>query len=111
MESFSLLRELAINEQGSILLAEQLAQTINLTHRLLALLCLLYLTVFAVRIQGISQPLSATAKGIALFLTLQLLLGVVSVYYQLPLALVTLHNLLAALLLLCLVNALHHLHR
>ena len=109
LNSFSLVRELTLSTQGSILLPEQLAQAINLSHRLLALLCFIYLSFFVIRLFGASQPLSATAKGIVLFLSLQLLLGVVSVYYQLPLLLVTLHNLLAALLLLCLVNALHHL--
>lgn len=108
-DSFSLTRELTINEQGTILLPENMAQSISLVHRGLALLCTLYLGYLAYRLLNAGALLSTTAKAMLVFLSLELLLGIASVYFQLPLILVTLHNLLAALLLLTTVNALHHL--
>lgn len=108
-DSFSLSRELSINATGSILLPEQQAQTISMVHRLLALVSLLYLTGFGVKLLKINPALRVTGRMLLIFLILEMLLGITSVYFHLPLFLVTLHNTLAALLLLCLVNALHHL--
>lgn len=110
-DSLSLFHQLSLDKQGSVLLPEQIAQTINIAHRMLALICATYLTLFALYLNNVNQSLAATAKTIWLFLSLEVLLGIASVYFQLPLTLVMLHNLLAAFLLLCIVNSLHHLYR
>lgn len=106
-DSFSLFRELSLNPQGEILLADGMALTISMVHRGLALICFVYLGLLAYRAAG-AGLLAGTAKTLGLLLLAQLLFGIASVYFQLPLLLVTLHNLLSALLLLCLVNLLHH---
>lgn len=107
-DSFSLFRELSLNPQGEILLADSMALTISMVHRGLALLCFVFLGLLAYRAADGTGPLTGTAKTLGLLLLAQFLLGIASVYFQLPLPLVTLHNLLSALLLLCLVNLLHH---
>lgn len=108
-DSFSLSRELTIDGTGSILLPEQQAQTISMVHRLLAVASLVYLAGFGFKLLKINAPLRATGKTLLIFLLLEIILGITSVYFHLPLTLVTLHNTLAALMLLCLVNVLHHL--
>ncbi len=110
-ESFSLARELSLNSQGSILLPDQLATTINMGHRLLAIASLVIIGLFATQMLQEGKPLATTGKALLFFLTVELLLGVISVYYQLPLFLVTAHNLFAALILLCLVNATVYIYR
>ncbi len=108
-ESFFLSRKLILDQQGSILLADQLAQTINMTHRYLSVACMLFLGFFAFKLMKVGGALTTTSKAIAVFLLIELLLGLISIYYQLPLVFVTAHNLVAALLLLSLVNALMYL--
>lgn len=107
-QALNIKRELSISTTGSILPELQVTEAIVFLHRLFALISTLFLVVLALQLLPLSKPLAATAKTMLVFLLLEVALGVLSTLYQLPLALVTLHNLIAALLVLCLVNLLHH---
>jgi len=107
-ESFNLLRELTISLEGISLLPEKVAQTIAMTHRGLALLCLFYLGFLCYRLSPKGGATGNTAKFMGLLLVAQLMLGLAAVYSQPSATLITLHNLLTALLLLCLTHLFYH---
>lgn len=105
----------AFNLTGAFHLAEPLSfmdssakTTIHFTHRLGALLSaslgfILITTLWRYHYQH-TYPLRAFAKGLALILSLQLLLGVANIIFSLPLFIAVAHNGVAALLLLILIT-------
>jgi heme a synthase len=106
-DAFRLSHGLGIDYEGGIL-AHPARVAIHFTHRLGALvtgLALLTLAFFSWRRAG-SRRLKVAAALLALAVCLQIALGIATVRFGVPLALATLHNAGAALLLLGLVNLL-----
>jgi cytochrome c oxidase assembly protein subunit 15 len=106
-QGFTIWRELGLNHEFGRL--DSAARTaIHLTHRLGALIVFVYLGLLALRFIRIDNAALRTA-GIFLLLALllQVGLGVANVLGQLPLGIAVAHNGGAALLLFCLINALH----
>lgn len=92
------------NFEGGVL-PEALRQTIQMTHRLGALLVTLMLGLLVVVTLG--RPVSAVTKPalvLAALLPLQIALGIMNVLFQLPVAVAVCHTLVAALLLLALIT-------
>jgi heme a synthase len=106
-DAFNPLRRIALDEQGQVLRPGSLA-LLSMTHRLFALLTAGYLA-WLVRKLKRQPALAGTAIALALFSISQLAVGISAVWFQLPLLLLTLHNGLAAGLLLASVNLLHRL--
>jgi cytochrome c oxidase assembly protein subunit 15 len=106
-EVFNPLREIEINSQGQVLQQPQLA-LLSMAHRLFALLTAGYLA-WLVRKLKPQPQLAGTVVAISVFSIAQIIVGVSMIWLQLPLLLVTLHNALAAGLLLSSINLLHHL--
>lgn len=106
-DAFNPLREITLDEQGQVARPDSLA-VLSMSHRLFALLTAGYLAWLVRRVRG--RPLLAgTALALSLFSISQLAVGISAVWFHLPLLLLTLHNCLAAGLLLCAVNLLHRL--
>jgi heme a synthase len=104
---FNPMRRVEIDPQGKTLRPEALG-LLSMTHRAFALLTAAYLAVLVRRI--ISRPeLAATAKSLSVFSISQLLVGIGSVWLQMPLLLLSIHSTLAAALLLSSINLLHRL--
>jgi cytochrome c oxidase assembly protein subunit 15 len=106
-DAFRLSQGLGIDYEGGIL-AHPARVAIHVTHRLGALvtgLALLTLALVSWRRAG-SRRLKQAAVLLALALCLQIALGIATVRFGVPLALATLHNAGATLLLLSLVNLL-----
>jgi cytochrome c oxidase assembly protein subunit 15 len=78
-----------------------------MTHRLGAVLTLLYLGWLALKALQQDNRLRNTAISIIVFLIIQVGMGVAAVLTELPLLLVTAHNAIAAMLLLAVVNLNH----
>ena len=107
VEAFNPGRNIELNERGQVARTDSLA-LLSMTHRLFALLTAGYLAWLVRRVKP--QPmLAATALALAVFSIGQIAIGVSAVWFQLPLWLLTLHNFLAAGLLLSSINLLHRL--
>jgi cytochrome c oxidase assembly protein subunit 15 len=104
-QGLDLFARLAVDEQGRVVTGA-VEQTVHMAHRAGALLTLLYLGWLALRARR-QQALRRTAHGMLGILAFQLLVGAAAVFTGLPLLLVTVHNGLAAMLLLLVVNLNH----
>jgi len=106
-EVFNPLREIRLDEQGQVLRRTSLG-LLSMAHRLFALLTAAYLAWMVRKLKP--QPLlGGTLAALSVFSLGQIAVGVSMIWLQLPLVLVTLHNALAAGLLLSSVNLLHRL--
>ncbi len=104
-QGLDLFERLAVDARGHVVTGA-IEKTMHLTHRVVALCTLLYLGWLALR--ALSLPrLRNTALVLSCILLLQLAAGSGAVLGGLPLPLVTVHNALAALLLLAVVNLNH----
>jgi cytochrome c oxidase assembly protein subunit 15 len=104
---FNPLREVELDDRGRVIRASSLG-LLSMTHRLFALLTAAYLA-WLVRKLRPEPLLASTLLAISLFSISQIAVGVSMIWLQLPLLLLTLHNALAAGLLLGSVNLLHRL--
>ncbi len=106
-DAFNPARDIALDANGKVIASEALG-LMSMTHRLLALLTAAYLA-WLVRALKSQRELGATLATLAAFSIGQLLLGVSNIWFALPLLMLTLHNALAAGLLLTAINLLHRL--
>jgi len=107
-ESFNLARTLPATDGGAVIVGDA-GKVIHLVHRAGALLTFLYIGWLGWRALGAGDPIRNTGVAMLALLALQILLGISAVAFGLPLTVVTLHNAVAALLLLSTVNLFHHL--
>jgi len=105
-ESFNLARTLPVTDGGAVIVGDT-GKTIHLAHRAGALFTLLYIGWLAARATTLGAPARVTGVAMLGLLALQILLGISAVAFGLPLTVVTLHNAVAALLLLSVVNLYH----
>jgi cytochrome c oxidase assembly protein subunit 15 len=106
-DAFDPARTIALDDEGRVIRNESLG-LLSMTHRLFALFTAGYLAWLVRRLKP--QPLLAgSAVALALFSIAQLMVGVSTVWLGMPLLLLTLHNGLAAGLLLASINVLHRL--
>lgn len=108
-EAFILWRGLGVNYEGGVLDATARV-AIHFTHRLGALLTLVVLIIVggrATRRHGHSAPVVAAGWLVLGAVTLQMILGISTVWFGLPLWVATAHNGGAALLLLSVINLNH----
>jgi heme a synthase len=103
---FNPLRKIALEDQGKVVVDTSM-RAVHMGHRLGALLTVLYLGWLGFKARATSLSLRATGVALLALLALQAALGIGAVTAQLPLALVTLHNAGAALLLLAVTNLNH----
>ena len=106
-DAFNPLRRITLDEHGQVIRPDSLA-VLSIAHRLFALLTAGYLA-WLVRKMKPQPLLAGTVIALSLFSIGQLVVGISAVWFQLPLLLLTLHNCLAALLLLGCINLLHRL--
>jgi heme a synthase len=106
-EAFVLWRGLGIDYEGGVL-DHPARVAIHFSHRIGAVIVGVYLAVLGVYAL---RRLPSSAPGLILLVTLaaQIALGISNVVFGLPLWVATLHTVTAALLLLALINLLHHL--
>lgn len=101
------LRIIEVDERGQVVRAPALG-LLSMLHRMFALFTAAYLA-WLVRKLKPEPLLAGTVLALSLFSVSQIALGVGMIWLQLPLPLATLHNALAAALLLASVNLLHRL--
>ena len=106
VRGFDLFGTLGTDDQGRVMIGG-VQKTLHMTHRLGAVLTLLYLGWLALRALKQDGSLRNTAVTIVIFLIIQVGLGVLAVLTELPLLLVTAHNATGAMLLLSIVNLNH----
>jgi cytochrome c oxidase assembly protein subunit 15 len=106
-DAFNPMREIELDSVGQVLQTESLG-LLSMAHRLFALLTAGYLA-WMVRKLKTEPVLSRTVVALSVFSISQIAIGVGMIWLQLPLLMVTLHNALAAGLLLSSVNLLHRL--
>ena len=89
------------------------AMTIHVFHRLGAIVTALYLIWFAVKLHNTALSIffKNLAKLLAVVLFIQFSLGVSNVYFQLPISIAVLHNIVAAGLVLVLITILYSISR
>ncbi|MBT4519468.1 MAG: hypothetical protein HOC23_05635 [Halieaceae bacterium] len=104
---FNPLREIELDSTGQVVRTESLG-LLSMGHRLFALLTAGYLA-WMVRKMKSAPPLRTSIVALSAFSISQLILGVSTVWLELPLLMLTLHNGLAAGLLLTTINLLHRL--
>jgi cytochrome c oxidase assembly protein subunit 15 len=105
--AFNPIRQVDMDEQGKVIRPDALG-LLSMSHRLFALLTAAYLAFLVRRIK--SRPdLVGTAMALSIFSISQILAGISTVWFQMPLLLLSLHNALAAGLLLSSINLLHRL--
>lgn len=105
-QAFNLISPVGINYEGGVL-SQAVRQTIQITHRLGALIVILYmfiLTGFALpRLKKFPELLTSLYSILGLLLV-QLCIGMINVIFKLPLLSAILHNLIAVLLLLAVIT-------
>ena len=104
-ESFNLLRTLPVTDGGAVIVGDT-GKMIQLAHRAGALFVFIYIGWLGVR-AAVRTATRATGATMLALLALQVVLGISAVVSGLPLLVVTLHNAVAALLLLSAVNLYH----
>lgn len=111
--AFHLMSPVGVNYEGGVL-PEEVRQTIQMTHRLGALILTVYLFVFSmagfIKTRLIPAIMNMFLVILGLLL-LQLCIGVTNVMFNLPLATAIAHNLVAVMLLLAVVTLLFKLTR
>ncbi|MBI5783137.1 MAG: COX15/CtaA family protein [Gammaproteobacteria bacterium] len=105
-ESFNLFRVLPVTDGGAVITGDT-GKIIHLAHRAGAVFASLYIGWLGWRAVRLGNRYRVTGIAILVFLLLQILLGISAVAFSLPLAIVTAHNAVAALLLLTIVNLNH----
>lgn len=105
-ESLNVFRVLPVTD-GGVIITGDVAKVIHMIHRLGAVVTFLYIGWLGWRGFRLGDRYRATGTAILAFLLLQILLGIAAVAFGLPLAMVTAHNAVAALLLLSTVNLMH----
>jgi cytochrome c oxidase assembly protein subunit 15 len=103
-ESFDLARLLPVTDGGAVIVGDT-GKLIQLAHRAGAVPAFLYIGWLGWR--ALAAGARATGVAMLALLALQVVLGSAAVAFGLPLAVVTLHNAVAALLLLSVVNLFH----
>jgi cytochrome c oxidase assembly protein subunit 15 len=105
-EAFQLFSPIGINYEGG-LLPQVVKQTIQMTHRLGAVILTTYLIILiAIAVLSLKQSLALIRPlyVIALLLCMQLCVGMANVIFKLPLMSAVAHNILAVLLLLAMIT-------
>ncbi len=102
-ESFNLFRVLPVSD-GGVVIAGDVGKVVHMTHRVGAVAVFLYIGWFGWRATRLGGRYRGTGAAMLVLLGLQVLLGLAAVGFSLPLATVTAHNAVAALLLLTTVN-------
>jgi cytochrome c oxidase assembly protein subunit 15 len=106
-DAFNPTRKIELDSGGQVVQADSLG-LLSMTHRFFALLTAGYLA-WMVRKLKTEPALSSTVLVLSIFSISQITVGVGMIWLQLPLLMVTLHNALAAGLLLSGINLLHRL--
>lgn len=106
VEGFNPLRELAVDGDGKIISIASM-KTVHMVHRLGAVLTFLFIGGLGIATIRKGGQLRSTGIAICIFLMLQLSLGLLGIVLNLPLAVITAHNVIAAVLLLSIVNLNH----
>jgi len=106
LSAINIFRELNVDAQGKIINTGT-AQMIHWLHRLGAIVTAVYLVWLGLKIMACKDKLRTTATTMLVLLGLQFSAGLLAVTTQLPLMLVTIHNALAAILLLTMINLYH----
>ncbi|MDO8598154.1 MAG: COX15/CtaA family protein [Sulfuricaulis sp.] len=105
-ESLNLFRVLPITD-GGVIITGDVAKVIHMIHRLGAVVTFLYIGWLGWRGLRLGDRYRGTGTAMLVLLLLQILLGIAAVVFGLPLTMVTVHNAVAALLLLSTVNLMH----
>ena len=100
-------REIKLDSAGQIVPDDALAW-LSMTHRFFAVLTAAYLAWMVRRLRQ-EPALAATVLALSIFSIGQIIIGVSMIWLQLPLLMLTLHNALAAGLLMSSINLLHRL--
>ncbi len=106
-DAFNPLRSIALDELGQVVRSESLA-ALSMAHRMFALLTAGYLAWLVRRLRPV-PTLKGTMIALSLFSIGQVAVGIGTVWFHMPLTLLTLHNCMAAGLLLSCINLLHRL--
>ena len=106
-EAFNPLREIQLDDSGAVILEPALG-LMSMTHRVFALLTAAYLA-WLVRKLKTEPELRATLLALSAFSISQIVVGVSSIWLDIPLLLLSLHNVLAACLLMSGINFVHRL--
>ena len=106
-DAFNPLRSITLDEEGQVVRTDSLG-LLSMAHRLFALFTAAYLAWLVRRLRP-QSPLHGTLLALSILSISQIVVGITSIWLELPLVLVTLHNALAAGLLLGSVNLLHRL--
>lgn len=106
-DAFNPLRSITLDEGGQVVRTDSLG-LLSMAHRLFALFTAAYLAWLVRRLRP-QSPLHGTLLALSILSISQIVVGITSIWLELPLVLVTLHNALAAGLLLGSVNLLHRL--
>ncbi|MFT5482918.1 MAG: cytochrome c oxidase assembly protein subunit 15 [Halieaceae bacterium] len=107
IRAYTLDRQLSINDTGRIEMGDELA-TLTMTHRVFALVTAAYLVWMSRKLRS-RASLRSTATAISVFSIGLLAAGIGAVWFELPLWLLSVHNVLAAGLLLSIINLWHRL--
>jgi len=106
-EAFNPLREVQLDDSGAVI-REPALGLLSMTHRVFALLTAAYLA-WMVRKLKAKPELRATLLALSAFSISQIVVGVSTIWLDVPLVLLSLHNVLAACLLMAGINLLHRL--
>ena len=106
-EAFNPLREVQLDDSGAVVRDPALG-LLSMTHRVFALLTAAYLA-WMVRKLKARPELRATLLALSAFSISQIVVGVSTIWLDVPLVLLSLHNVLAACLLMAGINLLHRL--
>jgi cytochrome c oxidase assembly protein subunit 15 len=106
-QAFNPAREVRLDAGGAVIREDALG-LLSMTHRVFALLTAGYLAWLVRRLKP-REELAGTVIALSVFSISQVVLGVSTIWLDIPLLLLSLHNVLAACLLLASINLLHRL--
>ena len=104
-DAFNPFRDITLDAAGQVVRPGYLGW-LSMVHRLMALITAGYLAWLVRKLRG-NAKLTSSVRALSIFSIGQVVVGVTMIWLQLPLLLVTAHNLLAAGLLLSSINLLH----
>ena len=106
LQGFDPYRQLGVDDQGWVI-SDSVQKMLHMAHRLGALVSFVYLAGLALKTLSLGQRYRNTSITIIVSLLIQVGLGLSALLTGLPLLLVTVHNAMAAILLLAVVNLNH----
>jgi len=110
LRGFGLLGSLSIDAAGKVITDQHAAAAIHMTHRIMAMVLLLFTSVLAWKAIALGGSWRSTGFMILFVVAAQIALGLMMIHFSMPIVFVVAHTVTAALLLLAILTLIYQTH-